>query len=387
MQSHRNCLFLHVLFLSIVTLTLTGTASAERGAPSPQTGGSVALFGIIYSVDGIDITTEAFGGSGALADDANWCGMGVGFKQGATEAQDRIYLTDECGAGGEDIALLTGVEPEPSYAAGAGFTSSSYVVQQGDGGGEDPAGIDWISDGDTGAGIDDNVRVVRSSWPNLDLVGIDADTFPLADLTTNLVDEDDTSGYRSEFASTTTGSCTNWAEGMGDRPTRMYVAGYFDDGPHFAYQAFDLTASAFVNTNSYWLDSIGVPDDTAHVGRDLRGMAFDGVNSYVMVKKPRVAECWIYQFRGAFPDPPASGSAPLPSSHSFACRLDTSTGIAWPEGEPGVASGPHRAGIACGRMVQIGGQSYPVFYVLCEKFLYTLVPQEPSSVENADQYK
>jgi hypothetical protein len=362
-------------------------ALAERGSPAPQVGGSVVLFGIIYSVDGIDITTEAFGGAGALADDPNWCGMGVGFKQGATEAQDRIYLTDECGNGGEDIALLTGVEPEPSFAPGSGFTSSSYIVQQGDGGGEDPAGVDWITDDETGANADDNVRVVRSSWPNLDLVAVDTDTFPRADLTTGLVDEDDTSGYRSEFASTTTGSCTDWTEGMGDRPTRMYVAGYFDDGPHFAYQAFDLTTLGFVNNNSYWFDSIGVPDDTAHVGRDLRGMACDGTDYYVMARKPGVDECWIYRFPGPLPDPPATASAALPFTHEIDNQLDTTTGIAWPEGDPGVASGPHRAGIACGRMVQIGGQSYPVFYILCEKFLYTLVPQQPSGVGNFSEYR
>lgn len=360
---------LFLLGLSICLITVSGIANAERTAATPQVGGTVTLFGETYSVNGIDFKNTAWPGTGVLNGTGPGgydftCGLGLGFVEGANEAADRLLLTDECDTGGELGIILTGVAASPVYAPTVTVSSTVRIVDNNPPR-ADPSGIEWISDVAAGGSKTDiNYRVVLGV--NFSLAAFDMFDFPLTVWSSDTppgpweVDSDAGMPYKG------LASCKN---NTGAGATRMFVGGVDTTGSgHFAYLAFDLTTDSFVNQNSVWLDGIGTPDDGVQPTRALRGLAFDGTYYYAMVKKPGVAESWLYRY-DAFPDPGVA-SAAHPEGSPLSDQLDTATGICWPS----TNNRPDRAGIACGR---IHNNGKPVFYILAEHFLYTLVPQSP----------
>jgi hypothetical protein len=334
---------------------MSSDVSAERESATPITGETVTLFGVVYTVEGVDVMNTAWQGLGGLE---NNCGLGAGFKLGASPATDQILLADECDSNGEDIAILTGVDPV-TFQPTAALTTSSYIVDA-DAGGSDPSGIEWITDSGTM-----NYRFPRGV--QYQMVALDASGIPYSNYDTRSDTDNANDGYKGLAA------CKN---DKGSSATRMYYGGVdTDSGDHFAYMAFDLTTNSFVSDHSVLLDGIGTPDDSGQPDRALRGLAFDGTYYYVMVKKPGVNESWLYRYN-SFPDPLPGADSAHPDGSPLSAQLDNASGgVAWPLG----VGRPDRGGIACGRMVE----GSPVFYVLCDTFLYTLRPVQ-EGVVNGD---
>jgi hypothetical protein len=333
---------------------------AYRFAAAPSSGETVTLFGQVYTVEGIDAFAVTWPGAGQLT--GMTCGISVGFRPGADPSQDQIIIADECDGGGEDIAILTGVDPV-TFQPNLTVTTASYLVDAGDGG-RDAAGVEWINDVDTGLGLDANYR--SSLGVTFQVVGRDADGIVFG---SNQSGFSDTDNHQDNYKGIA--GCKNAKD---DSATRYYYGGVdTDTGGHFAVSAFDIAAGAWASDHSIHLDGIGVPDDLAQPDRALRGLAFDGYYTYALVKQPGVDENWLYRFNGAIPDPPAGSDAAHPDASPLGAQLDSTPGLAWSSG----SSRADRTGIACGRNVNIGGVWLPTFYVLADNFLYTLKPYEP----------
>lgn len=370
-----------LLVVAVAAFCLAGVAFAERECATPQIGGTVTLFGIPYSVNGINVRTTVWPGTGILDGSGpggiQWnCGMEVGFYQGADTFDDRILLPEECDSGGEIGLIVTGVQASPSYEPSVAVSTASFIMNNTGATPMDPTGIEWISDANVGGSKTDiNYRAILGV--NGHLTAYDSTDFPMNQWSANTppgpweVDWDQWAAYKG------IAGCKNDKTGAA---TRMYLgAGVRGGSPHFGYGTFDLTSNSFVNQFSVWLDGIGVPDEIDHDGlnhfRDLRGMAYDGIGHYyMMVKKPGTGthnavapfgECWLYRYN-SLPDPGVA-DGPHPDGSPLSSQLDTATGVCWPSG----INRPDRAGIACGRI----HNGHPVFYVLCNQYLYTLVPQ------------
>jgi len=340
----KKCPVIILAFLLIAA----APAMAYRFEAAPVTGETITLFGQLYSVNGVNVMTEAWQGAGGLE---NNCGMAVGFRQGADPSLDEIYLSDECDSGGEDIAILTGVDPV-TFQPSAAVTTSSYIVNAA-AGGNDPSGIEWITDSGTM-----NFRVPLGV--SFQMIALDASGIPYADYSTTS-DSGDYMSYKG------IGACKNAKDASA---TRMYYGGVIGAPDHFAVGAFDLTTNSFVNGNSILLDGIGTPDTEPSVNdRALRELAFDGYYFYALVKQPGVDENWLYRY-SSMPDPPGTGDFVHPET-PLGVQLDSTPGLAWT-----TANRADRTGIACGRNVNIGGTWWPTFYVLADQYLYTLKPIE-----------
>ena len=94
----------HIRFVVMFAcmLSLSAFASAQ----------TVDIFGATYTVHGpFDVST---GDANFLNGEPQYTGlggMGLGFKSGATPAEDRLFICDETGADGENAAVLTGSNP------------------------------------------------------------------------------------------------------------------------------------------------------------------------------------------------------------------------------------------------------------------------------------
>jgi len=360
-------------------------AYAERVETAPVAGETAILFGTMYTVEGIDFRNTDWPGTGLLTNFD--CGNGVGFAEGAGTGADRIFLTDECGAGGEDIVFLTGVDPV-TYEPGPIVSTAAYIVDDPGGHAQDPVAIDWISDVDEGAGVDINLRYVRSTTGSV--CGQDLDGIPYADSENGTVVDyypmpENGGVWSGGSMNKPWGSCTNARD---DTATRWYVGhvNEYESVRYFSYAVFDLGLKNWVSNYAVHLVALGTPDENhggVEAGRDLRAMAFDGTYYYVMYRRPGVNECHLARYT-SFPDPGGGGHLAHTEIPSTSRLDDPAGGVAWPDkGTPGyhpsetLGDGedlPERGGIACGRLVSIDGTMCPVFYVLCDTWLYTLAP-------------
>lgn len=372
-----------VLVVSFAVLWLPpGAGADERFTAAPVTGETIILFGAVYSVNGIDVTTVDWPGTGLweVAGPNEWCGVSMGWKPGTTEAEDVLLLVEECGGGpGEDACMLTGVAAAPSYQPGPSVTTASYINNS-PGSSRDPSAVEWINDDDIGPATDPNIRFA------LDVVGqviaYDLDTFPRADdWTVNYQDQDPVPQNGGGWAGSPWGKpsagCKNEKTGSA---TRYYLGCVNEVGDplvgSFAYYVFDLTTDTNLTNYPVNLTALGEPDECEtrgciwEEGRDLRALAFDGQRYYVLYRPPGINEAWLARYE-TFPD--SSTSAVDHTEVPLKVRIDNPAGgVSWNND----VSRPDRTGMACGRMIDVAGKDYPVFYILCDHFLYTLVPTE-----------
>jgi hypothetical protein len=368
--------FIFVVFFAFIMLPPTAEA-AERFTSTPVTGETITLFGAVYSVNGIDVTTANWPGTGTWesAGPNEWCGIGMGWKPGVTEAGDTLLLVEECGGGpGEDAYLLTGVSAAPDYEPGPAVTTASYINNS-PGSNRDPSAVEWINDDNIGAATDPNIRF------GLGVVGqviaYDTDTLPRADdWTVNYQDQDAMPSNGGTWAGSPwgkpvagckdekTGAATRYFLGCVNKVGEPLVGA-------FAYYVFDLTADAFLTSYPVNLTALGEPDELREweEGRDLRALAFDGSRYYVFYRPPGTDEAWLARYE-TFPD-----SADAAVDHDEVPQTvrmdDPAGGVSWNDD----VSRPDRVGMACGRMVNLSGRQYPVIYILCDHFLYTLAPR------------
>jgi len=347
----------------------------------------INLFGWPYTVgDPIDLQTADFMGTDPIYTDMG--GQSLDFKEGATAAEDRLYLADETGAGGENAAFLTGADPN-TYEFRPDVATLDYIAIVP---GQDlnNAGIVWVRDETTPGGMnDENVRMAfmntDGSLGDLNMTGaLDRNDYDGAGVhftiwePANFTELDGMTGFERVNAST---------PDVPGAPTKFYFGGVkLDDSDrHFAYQVLDAASGDFINGDAVLLDNqIGMAGtDPRAAGREFRGLASDGNYFYATVLEPGTdgpsvgegeGETWIYRFDD-LPDPTSGGDTQHPASAGEvpSSHLDVPGTLDYPE-TAGDEIDKQRFGITCGRVLDINGDPRPVFYVLLHHYLYTLVP-------------
>lgn len=361
-----------LVFLTLSCFLLSD-AFAERTSATPITGETITIFGTEYTVEGIDLVAT-------FGLDSTFAGFGCGWKYGGPDpSNDLILLADEFGSGGEDTVILTGVNAA-SLEPNATDTTMSYIYNDNDGSpNTDPSGIEWIDDDDTGSpNSDANIRLCQ--YDSGDVIGIDWDAIPMSqpdayDDVTQRTDLIPTVSWFGGWEGKLTAACKNMKAGA----TRMYVGGVDDEAStkYYAYWVLDVASDVMLASGAVHLTGLGNPDEAGRgwdSGRDLRGMAFDGTYYYVSYRPPGTNELHLARF-SSFPDSTASDSA-HPEVPQIVRIDDPAGGVAWP-----TTNRPDHGGLACGRIVN----GDPVFYVLCESYLYTLAPVVPVDMTGVEE--
>lgn len=372
-MSHKWC------YSGLVCLFAVALASVPAvGATS----GSVSLFGgVTYDFQALELPSITYqdGGDGGVLT-ADFHGTGLGYYEGATIADDRLYMTDETDGGDEEIVFLTGIDPT-TYT----ITSNSTLdfIANNHGGGTDPHAIEWVSDVTISSStLDDiNIWVVRAS--SFRMSGLDADLYTgpgtLVQLPGLGVDEN----YLAQSTKVVhlgevvglnkpTAACKN------PDNTRMYIGGVinFNSAVHYGIKVLDIGAQALVSEYPVLLPQLGTPFQSNVAGEPIvfafHALAVDRHNdkylAIVLKGAPGSEQRWIYQF-SSFPDPSATETTTHnDSGFGGGLRLDNIMTF---------GSRPDRMGMCTGRGIDVGqGFTYPVIYILNQTTLYTLIPRQ-----------
>ncbi len=342
------------------------------------TSGTIELFdGVSYDFTSYDLSGATFldGGDGTTV--TNFAGTGMGYFQGATIAQDRLYLVDETDGGGEDVIMLIGPNPS-TYVFGT--TSTIDYVMDRSVGGSDPEAIEVASDVSDGSGTanDFNLWIVRAS--NYLASALDKDGYTGAG---SQID------WANSVANVPISASANLNKGcaackgpMGDK---MYIGGRTDVGgiERYAYKVLDLTNNVMLSDNLVFLPQLGTPFGPPDGNPDnllftFHAMAEDYLHNtyYAVVKSGTTGleERRMYLLQN-LPDPhPTQNTTYNSPNGAPSVRLDTVLSF---------NTRPDRMGMCTGRLVNAGlGDSYPVIYILNgfdgtnPARLYTLVPKK-----------
>lgn len=377
--------FLTTTLATILIVTLAASAPAA-------TSGSIVLFdGVAYDFTSIDLNTATFqdGGDGTSLG-TNFAGAGLGYYEGATIAEDRLYMTDETDTGGEDVAILIG--PNPATYEFDSSATLDYVMDR-SAGGSDPHGIEWVSNASDGTtvGNDANIWMTRAS--NFLASALDQDGYNGAGSFVDWASSTADLGLSAVVNTFKASAMCKSSDG-----TKLYAGGGIQSPTGeawYGYKVIDVATNTMVSDNTVVMPQTGKPFGPSPPLGDiidfaLHAMATDRVHdTYLMLVKSgtdTATERRLFRFN-TFPDPgPDPINYHLEGTGGTSFRLDDVLTF---------NSRPDRMGMATGRAVNLGGGvSYPVIYILNgtdglePTRLYTLVPQPRSAdVESWKTYR